>query len=68
MTANPTGLLKEQNMSFWPDTENYTSPRKENVPLYLRIHSSTGPEGSKLWSSYHHLKPKAMTATDRDGG
>lgn len=64
----PRGSWKKQYMSFWPDTENYTSPRKNNVPLYLSIHLSTGPEGGKLWSSYHHLKPKEMTATDRDGG
>lgn len=62
----PQGSWQNKNVSR-PDTENYTSPRKENVPLYLSIHSSTGPEGSKLWSSYHHLKPKEMTVTDPGG-
>lgn len=37
------------------------------MPLYLGIHSFTCPEGSKLRSSCHHLKPKEMTATDPDG-
>lgn len=62
----PQGSWKNKTcLSAWHWKLHFS--RKENVPLYVGIHSFACPEGGKLWSSCHHLKPKEMTATDPDG-